>query len=290
LSAYQRALDSREVGDIPISYGSSRPISAMMGGEVDTTNISKHSKPDEVKISIKTLFRNMWSCTNADVREKIPPEMFADALIDEIIYIKQNLRLSPFKSVKLDFFLPDYSYLRSEFSYAVLKPIKTERDKAYHEKEEKACKAIMDNLEKVNEELDDLDKIEITKTKGEIKSSYSTIWLMTHNPVDILAMPLVRTVRTIDSHTAVVRGPRQWTDKLTNSKKLERIPFNKLTLQVFGDKARHFSPMSPGHKKFLLKMAEEKKWNRGTSLNVMKISINGSPDRFSATAMLRLAK
>lgn len=290
MSLYEKFLKNRELGEVPISFGSSIPIQCLMGNVAETSNIAKQTKPDEYKISIRTLFRNMWSCIDKDGKYFISAELYADALVDEILEIKKNLRMSSYKDVKLEFYYPNYNYLKREFKHANFKELKTENDKKYLELEEKACKSIIENLDKINSELDEIDKIEIVECDGSIKSNANTIWITTHNVVDLLALPLTRTIRLFDSHTGKLRGHNAWTDKLTGSHKLERIPFNKMTIQVFGDRGRMFSPMKFSYKKFLLKLAEEKRWNKNTSIVSIKICLNGHPDRFSANTLLDLLK
>lgn len=276
------------MGDIPVSFGTSVPIQCMMGTVAETSNINKHGIPDEYKISIRTLFRNMWSCVDKDVKYGISHELYADALVDEILTIKQNLRMGKFKDVKLEFYYPSYKYLQRQFKNANFKEAKTENDKIYLELEEKACRSIVNNLDKINQELEEVDKIVIVETDGTIRSNVNNIWITTHNSVDLLALPLTRTIRLFDSHTGTLRGPQLWTEKLTGAHKLERIPFNKMTIQVFGDRGRMFSPMKFSYKKFLLEMAQDKRWNRSTSINVMRTCLNGHADRFSAKTLLDL--
>src|SRR5690606_9561418 len=76
-----------------------------------------------------------------------------------------------------------------------------------------------------------------------IEGKFQDTMLLTHIPVDLLSADRFSKLVLLESHTGAIKPHLSWYTKLTNGKELFRMPFNRFTLQVFGDNGVHFAPM-----------------------------------------------
>ena len=96
---------------------------------------------------------------------------------------------------------------------------------------------------------------------------------MTHHVVDLVTTSSMARLFLLESYTGVVKDFTQWYTKLTGGDKLHYIPFNALTLQVFGDNSVNFKSSSHGIKELVKKIALEAKWTSATSISRVRNTI-----------------
>jgi hypothetical protein len=104
--------------------------------------------------------------------------------------------------------------------------------------------------------------------------------ILTHLPLDLLGNRFFRSLTLLESHTGKLKTSVEWNTKLKNFKpEFKRIPFNKLTVQLFGETGDVFQPiLTPKLKQDLSIISEEFKWDTTTSIermvNCIKIKNN----------------
>lgn len=118
--------------------------------------------------------------------------------------------------------------------------------------------------------------------------------MITHYPIDLLSQYNFGELILLESHTGSLKERSEWYSKLTLPKDIgPKIPFNILTLQVFGDKSKLFSSIKElKQKKTLLQLAEQKRWKAFTTNSKIKDDLKALDkniaDRFSRMLSIKL--
>lgn len=226
-------------------------------------------------INVRTLFRNIYgSAAKVEDAENTSVGVFFDLLEQELSVITDVLEMQE-PPLKVVFYAPSYDSLKREYRNGELKDIKT--DKITHKT--KVENQVLELLEKHYRETN----LPIIFNDLEIRTNtpYKAFFL-THYPVDLLHTKGFDKVYLIESHTGVVKGPEKWWTKLAtkNLEHAERIPFNKATIQFFGDTGNMFKSQPIKAKKRVAEIAEKYKWNQTTTkdriLGTLKLSFEGS--------------
>ena len=97
------------------------------------------------------------------------------------------------------------------------------------------------------------------------------VYLITHNPFDLLSDYEFGNLYLLESYTGKVKTRVDWSTKLLN----KEMPFNILTLQVFGDKSQFYSNKSL-YKKEMIRLLKENKWNKLTHISKIKRDLRSS--------------
>jgi hypothetical protein len=88
--------------------------------------------------------------------------------------------------------------------------------------------------------------------------------MISHYPVDLLQRYRFEALTLLESHTGAVKPPNLWNTKLKDGRELERIPFDRMTLQLFGDGIT-FTPMNLKVRQKMVELAEKNKWTPMTT-------------------------
>ena len=103
--------------------------------------------------------------------------------------------------------------------------------------------------------------------------------LITHYPVDLLARYNFTELHLLESHTGAIKNPSMWNTKLQNGRDIPNIPFDRATLQVFGDGVM-YRPMNMKIRKAFIEMAEKHQWSAATTEALVKHSAKSAKDPF----------
>lgn len=215
-----------------------------------------------VYFNLRTLFRNLWGSMTSTEAEAMQLSEFVDILEQEMITIASALpeEQHPLEAV---FYAPSYEHLHRDYPNGELKNVKT--SKMEH-------RVLMENrILATFKKMEEL-QVPIIFNDVELKSEVPhKAFLLTHYPVDLLHTSGFNKVFLLESHTGVVKGPEKWYTKLA-TKNLEyndRIPFNKGTIQFFGDSGGMFKAQPIGAKKRMIEVAVKYKWNQQTTRSRM---------------------
>jgi len=172
------------------------------------------------------------------------------------------------RSLVFKVYYPSYKSLRSVYSKAELVTNDTRREKARQQYDliEKVCKRLCLEFPK-----------QITQTDTQLPKFDGKGLIITHHVVDLTMTTSVTRLKLLESHTGTAKPYTKWYTKLTGGKDLYYMPFNRLSIQVFGDKATNFYSSSAGLKKLVEDLAISKEWNAGTSFTKVRSDINGLP-------------
>lgn len=261
-------LAEREVGQIPVSIGTSLAIESLIGilPEHETNHPVIH-KHEELWINVRTLLRNVIGSISSEDIVKLDPDDLINVIKEEISIIAGVVEKASLGRMKLTTYLCTFKSFLRIFKKCIPKYPKTEKQKllaGIHYK-------VIEHFEK-EEQYFPFEKFDV-----EINVKAGKALLLTHQPVDLLAKYKFKQLFLLESHTGKVKPPSEWTTKLTGGKDLLRIPFNKLTLQLFGD-GEMFSSFPIKIKKELIRIAEQEKWTQNTTMDKMRYGINKTYD------------
>lgn len=225
-----------------------------------------------IYFNVRTLFRNAWGSMNSMDAGEISVNSYADMLEQEMNVISAALSEEE-HPLEAFFYAPSYEHLYKEYPNGTLKDIKTDK---------MVQKVVMENrvLLKLKETTTLLTPIIFNDVEIKTEVPYKAFFV-THYPVDLLHTAGFDKVYLLESHTGIVKGPDKWWTKL-GSKGLEggdRIPFNKGTIQFFGDSGGMFKSQPIGAKKRVAEVAVKYKWNQQTTrsrvLDTLKLAGEG---------------
>lgn len=251
----------RELGALPISVGTSLALEAYR------TEAKTHYL--HLYVNLQTMFRNLYTSLPAVDAERVSKALWAETLVEEIRMV-QRIVLETNPKMKVVFYAPDYSDIYKLIPKAKLRVASTPKQMYYKE---------------VNDDVLVLAKYAVRALESEgIKVLYvghqppevkAGALIITHFAVDLLACPW--NTRLLESHTGKVKDRSQWSTKLSGSLDYSIIPFNKLTLTVFGDSTL-IAPQPLVARKDLYAVAVEKKWTAVTTYDYVKRSVEQMRD------------
>lgn len=211
-----------------------------------------------VYFNVRTLFRNAWGSMTSEQAANTEVTTYVDILEQEMNIIASALSEEE-PPLEAFFYAPSYEHLHKEYPNGELKNIKTDK---------MTNKVLMEN--RVLLKLKSMDSLltPIIFNNVEIKTEVPyKAFFVTHYPVDLLHTVGFDKVFLLESHTGVVKTPDKWWTKLgtKNIDGAERIPFNKGTIQFFGDSGGMFKSQPLGAKKKVAEVAIKYKWNQQTT-------------------------
>jgi hypothetical protein len=101
--------------------------------------------------------------------------------------------------------------------------------------------------------------------------------ILTHYPIDLLQRYKFKSLVLLESHTGAIKPPMMWNTKLHEGRDLEIIPFDRMSLQIFGDNVL-FVPMAVKIRQRVYKVATKNAWTPATTKDFVIYSIEQNRD------------
>lgn len=260
----------RVTGGLGMSVGTS--LAFEQTGEVLLAGI------DCVLFNLRTLVRNaQQSYESGDTEPDDPKQLALDVEADLAImakWIEANRKNRPMRMVV---YCPKYNNLESDYKLAnVWKPT-TDKQKKIAMVYDKTIEKLLSKFSKL-----------VVVTNDTLPDYSGEGLVLTHHVVDLVKVKGVGRLRLLESHTGAVKPFTEWHTKLTNGNDLYYMPFNRLTLQVFGDKSVNFKTQSHGIKELVKQIAVDNKWTSATTLSRVRSTINSLPMGVDKTGLLKM--
>jgi hypothetical protein len=245
----------RAIGALSMSVGTS--LAFELGGDVAKS-------ADTLLFNLRTLVRNaMQSYEKEDDGYNNELQLIKDVESDLVLiskWVEENRKAKP---IQMIVYYPTYKSLKSKFKHAdIYEP------KVQSKKEEQ-----LKILGKVAEAIAKKYKKVIVEADVDLPAFTGKGVIMTHHVVDLTTTPSTGRLFLLESHTGVIKDFTQWYTKLTGGDKLNYMPFNHLTIQIFGDNSTNFKSSSHGIKELVKRIAAEAKWTSATSISRVRNSI-----------------
>lgn len=207
---------------IPRELGKSLPISVPTAIPLEELTTAGVSYPEyEVWINVRTLIRNLLNTLDTEAKMMLDSQSVGAAVVEEMNTLEPWLSMidTPYR---VNFYFTTRRSLTSIFPQALFKIPKTPKQRLEHDLTE-------DALEYIIKARQDVTLFDVA-LEGKGKS----VLLVSHQPIDLLSRYNFDDLLLLESHTGKVKGPAYWSSKL-QGKGSENLPFNPLTLQIFGD-------------------------------------------------------
>lgn len=264
-------LESREKGAIDISIGTALGIQAACGIAEDGTK--KISPPlleyDRLLINIRTLFRNVYSLVDKTLRMSVDYDSLITVMMSEVRVINAVIEQYVGSGVKVEYYACDYNHLTRFYRLARFKDVSTDLQKIYSVIENKAVELMFKQLREEGIKVYHFD------TSLNVEERNKTL-IITHLPVDLLSSTYFDKLDLLETHTGTIKKKTEWNTKLKNGKDTPRIPFDKMTIQMFGDSGGLFLPYPIKYRKALIDIAEKYKWTSTTTKSRIKLTVKSA--------------
>lgn len=250
----------RSTGSLGMSIGTS------LAFEGDAASIIRSS--DTVLFNLLTLIRNAYDAyENKEEKEAVTKDQLVEDVVNDLkILSKWMEQARATKPLKMVVYYPTYTTIKFRFPKAELKEAKTATQKHYATLSESVAKKVYDQYEKL-----------LVKTDMGMPQFAGRGIVLTHHVVDLVMTESIARLNLLESYTGKVKPFTQWYTKLTGGKELFYMPFNRLTIQVFGDKATDFLSSSQGIKNLVKKLAQDFGWTSATSMSRVRSNIASLP-------------
>ena len=243
----------RAVGQLPVSIATAMAIESLCGIGDDLVLSAPKVKHGEVLyINLRTLIRNAYGALDNADRPLATAENLHSIVADDIKNIVESFKQYLNFSMTVRVFFPSYKSVDAKCPRAIIRPMNTARQLVYVNLEMGAVTLLRKTLGDYLIECD---------TK--IPESPVNAILLTNYPIDLLSRYRFNNLVLLESHTGAIKSSGEWYSKLY-TKGLVQIPFNRITLQIFGDSVM-FSPMPPAIKAKIIELANKFKWNATTT-------------------------
>jgi hypothetical protein len=261
-------ISSREMGAIPVSIGTSLAIESALGILPD----QETDKPfvndiDVVWINVRTLYRNLMGAIDKTIRETCFYQDLVEALSNEMQIIEGTFSHVTKGRVSVTFYICSYASVGRRFPYAIHKTPNTPLQKEAFTMEQHTVKALTESLPSHDYREFDIDFDGVPQRT----------LLITHYPIDLLNRYKFKTLSLLETHTGAVKSPARWYTKLHDGRDLVNIPFDRMTMQIFGDNVL-FSPVPIKIRRAIIEIANKCKWNSTTTKDYIVKSIKDEHD------------
>lgn len=257
----------RDVGALGMSVGTSLAFEGEYQSEIVTA--------DSLLFNLRTLIRNAYSAFSAAT--PTTKDVIA-AVKDDIVkigkWVEEHRGTRP---ISMTIYYPSYKGLKREYGKADLWEPTKENQLAYAKLVEEVGKSLCDEY-----------KTLIKQTDCDFPNFSGTGVVMTHHVVDLTMTSAVTRLYLLESHTGKLKPYTEWYTKLTGGNELFYIPFNHLTIQVFGDKSTNFKSSKFALKNMVKQMAQSSKWTSATSYERVKFTVRNMPQSTDKAGLLML--
>lgn len=248
-------ISQRETGKFILSIGTSLAIEGILG--INSNLIIQKPYPiykcDQLWINVKTLIRNIFQSIPTKDRERIQYADYQETLYEEFKTIVDVVHRETNGHVWVKFYYPSHRSLKSRYPNIQLKGVTSKSSIA------------LSTIERwILEGNSVKPPFPIEQVNLDIEAN-NQVLIMTHQPVDLLHIRNSSTAGLVESHTGLVKSSYQWYTKLKGCSKEPRIPFNQITLQIFGDSGDEVQPSSIRVRQEILNLAETEKWTQNTT-------------------------
>lgn len=294
-------LSERAVSTYPLSIGTSLAMEALAPGKLPAYDPQfkpgGQVKPDEYStawVNLATLHRNIIGAVDGKYAEALKPMDIAVVLSQEVDLIRE-IFTSHCPGISVRFYICGYIAIQPRYPYAKMRADKTPKQIANTLLLKNTIEALFGSHEGEVDQIDDAQE----QAAGELPSSKKYTYypklmkpamsmqlhkkhlLMSHYAIDLMCLSQKHEVELLESHTGAVKGKALWYTKLSEAKDLPQIPFNAMTLQVFGD-SQTFHPMAKNVRQEVIDLAQKYQWNAATTKARMRLNLGYMNDKLTA--------
>lgn len=259
------AIQDRELGQFPISIGTSLAIESALGVHPDiVTDRAPVREYTQLWVNMRTLFRNLWGSINKQYVSQLEPEQLAQALAEEVEFIVAHIREHTQGKVEVVPYYSNFQGIENTYNRppAQLRMDNTEKQRIVTAMHNATMEAFLPAHE---------GEVKLFMLKIKAKDAPKAM-IVTHYAIDLLSHPDFLKLTLLESHTGAIKDRSQWYTKYYEGKDLARIPFREDMLQVFGDKET-FHPADIRLRRAIIEIAERYQWTSLTTTDKIRYGI-----------------
>lgn len=247
----REVISERAVGQFPISIASSLAFESAIGilpeAPMPEPEIKKR---DLIMVNVRTMIRNLLGSFEKESKIHLENYTLAEALVGEMRVMETLAVEHSNGRCNVEFYNCSYSDIQSKFSRALIKVPTTPLQVAYMGIEQDILKYIKEDFKSA---------APVEEYTREFKDHPGDALIVTHFPIDLLQRYRFNSLSLLESHTGSIKPPLLWNTKLHNGKEFEILPFDRMTLQMFGDGVI-FAPMPIKIRQRLYSIAVKQGW------------------------------
>lgn len=262
-------LAARAVGQFPISIATSLAIESAVGILPEApTDAPEIKKRQLLMINIRTLIRNLYGSVDKEQKAKLEEYTVAEAISGEMRAIEGIIAEHSDGRASCLFYHCTYADLLRKFTRAIPKSPSTVGQQMYQASEQAIIKYL---------DTEFAASTPITHYNIDFPDLNVHALIMTHYPIDLLQRYKFSSLTLLESHTGALKPPMMWNTKLQNGRELENLPFDRMTLQLFGDGVM-FTPAPIKVRKTVHQLAIDKQWTPGTTKDMVLFDVHAHRD------------
>lgn len=265
----RQTLAEREQGQYPLSIATSLAIESFLGKLPEAPTVSPEIHRTELlMINVRTLIRNLMGSMDKEARKVLEEYTMAESISNEIRTIETIINEESDGRCQTLFYYCTYSDFLREFTVSIPKVANTVLQKQIQATEETIVEYLFKEFK---------DSTPIEKYTRNFPDTPVAAVILTHYPVDLLQRYKFNSLLLLESHTGAIKPPMMWNTKLSEGRDLEIIPFDRMTLQLYGDNVM-FVPMGIKIRQRVYKIATTKQWTPATTKDYVIHSVEQNRD------------
>lgn len=247
----------RTVGQFPISIGTSLALEGLFEiHPTQPTMPSGHRRITHLWVNLRTMIRNFYAAIPTEQLPKTPMNQALELFLTELRALYAVFQQSDRRHFQVVVYYNSMENLKWDFPHALMKKPKTEKQLMLDHMETVLTKLVLDNA--VEQQL------HILPIRKRPMSTNNVVAILTHYPYELLWRFEFDTLFLLESHTGKLKPYSQWFTKLNGVRAEDHIPFNKLMIQLFGDKTL-FEPFPKKLLDEVRQIAATRNWSAVTS-------------------------
>lgn len=245
-------LIERDVGQFPVSMGTSLAFEGYLGIHPNQPKQPVDGKSvKEIWVNLRTLARNLWAAIPTDQLPRVNPNEAVEVALQEVQTIPVALAQRNVKVV-VRYYMASKDDVRWAYPKASYKETKTPKQMAYEVYERYVAIELLKRMKEEN--------IPVMEIGSKPPRTDATVALITHFPHELLWKEHFTRLLLLESHTGKLKMYNQWYTKLNGLDESTPMPFNRYTLQVFGDGVL-FDAQPKAIKGQIKQLAVSRKWS-----------------------------
>lgn len=252
--------------------GKRYPVSIGTANIFENENFDIRQWPTLFYINIRTLYRNYVASIRREDYDKIDDVQFTQDFLNEVAEVERIIKEVSNNQIRVLFYYPKLNHLKKVLP-------KTER-KDYNPELFDLVEENMWDYVKHRQLFVPFHHVEIDE---QLPPANEPILLLSSHVVDLLQASKFPSMTLIESFTGKLKKRQDWYTKLRLSKSKEgityKVPFNKFTIQIFGDKSGLFKPADVRLRRCVAEMAQRDNWLSVSTYDRIKASINKITDK-----------
>lgn len=273
--------ESKTQGKYMVSIGTSLALETLFGinDNIPPTQPLPFTHYKYLFVNVRTLLRNIHGAVLKELKLEWSNRHYLEEIINEINIIPEIIADQSGQRMGVVLYLCKYDNLKREYPNAVFKETKGLNNVIYSNMESFVIGQLLAKIK--NKELN------IMVVDTTIPLPEEKVLLMTHSPVDLIPYARSQRIDLLETHTGAIKDRTKWYTKLSGSD-LERVPFGKFSIQVFGD-GKLFKGLPSLYRNAVIELAAKQRWNQLTSDTLIKMSLTKIDNKEVVTALRELA-